>query len=300
MVNENFHFQIGTFDCIVVSDGEVTYSDPAHIFFVNAPKKRLKHVLREHNLDIERWRQYVSTYSSLLINTGQHKVMVDTGAGALEPTTGRLIPNLKAEGMAPDDIDTIILTHGHPDHIGGNTSSQGKPTFPNARHIMWKDEWDFWTSDPNLAKLNVDESIKEALTKFAHNNLLPIQGQLDLLDHETEIVPGIRAIAASGHTPGHMAVEVTSGNEQLLHVSDAVLHQIHLEQPDWYSVFDLAPEQAVTTRHQLLTRAVDKKALVLASHFPFPSLGYVVRKGEGWWWQPMEITGSDFDRSSMD
>jgi len=162
---------------------------------------------------------------------------------------------------------------------------------------MWKDEWDFWTSDPNLAKLNVDESIREALIKFARNNLLPIQVQLDLLDHETEIVPGIRAVAASGHTPGHMAVEVTSGNEQLLHVSDAVLHQIHLEQPDWYSVFDLAPEKAVNTRHQLLNQAADKKVLVLASHFPFPSLGYVVSKEEGWRWQPIETTGSQTERS---
>jgi len=293
LANETFHFRLGTFNCVVVSDGAVAYSDPAHIFFVNAPKKRLEKELRKHNLDLERWKQYVSQYSSLLIDTGQHKLMVDTGAGDLEPTTGRLIPNLRAEGIAPDDIDTIILTHGHPDHIGGNIDSQGKPTFPNARYVMWRDEWDFWTSEPNLAKLDVDEGVKEALIKFAHNNLLPIQGQLDLLDRETEIVPGICAVAALGHTPGHMTVEVTSGNEQLLHVSDAVLHQIHLEQPDWYSAFDLSPEDAVNTRHQLLTRATKKKALVLASHFPFPSLGYVVRKGEGWRWQPIGITDSD-------
>ena len=151
---------------------------------------------------------------------------------------------------------------------------------------MWKDEWNFWTSEQ--AELKLDEHVKELLLAFARKNLPPIKGQLDLVDHETEIVPGIRAVAAPGHTPGHMALAISSRGEQLLVISDAALHPIHLEQPDWYAAVDFAPEQAVATRRRLLNRASAEKAMVLAFHFPFPGLGHVVQKGEGWQWQPIE------------
>ena len=287
MNTEIYRFKVGTFECRAVSDGTHAYPYvPA--WFVNAPNERLEQVLREHNLDPE---QYVSPYSCLVINAGQHRVLVDTGAGTMAPTAGKLILNLQGEGIAPEDIDTVILTHGHLDHIGGNTDNASKPAFPNARYVMWKDEWDFWTSEPSLAELDVPEHIKEELLTFARNNLPPIQGQLVLVDHETEIVPGIRAVAAPGHTPGHMAVAISSGSEQLVCISDAALHPIHLEHPDWYAIFDFAPEQTVTTRRQLLNRAAAEKALVHAFHFPFPGLGHVVQKGEGWQWQPIEMTG---------
>ena len=295
MSAENYRFNVGSFEFIVVRDGTFAYPYPAkNVFinyFVNAPRDRLRQVLGEHNLDPEQWEQYVSPYSALLISTGQRRVLVDTGAGGLAPTTGKLIPNLKAEVIAPEDIDTVILTHGHPDHIGGNIDREGKPAFPNARYVMWKDEWDFWTSEPNLEELKIDEHGKEVLAMVARNNLLPIQDRLDLIDYETEIVPGIRAVAAPGHTPGHMAVAVASESEQLLDISDTVLHPIHLEESDWYSAVAFAPEEVVTTRRRLLNRAAAEKALVLAFHFPFPGLGRVVQKGEGWQWQPIETRG---------
>jgi len=214
---------------------------------------------------------------------------VDTGAGSLAPTTGRLLQNLQAEGITPEDIETVILTHGHPDHIGGNIDAEGKPAFPNARYVMWKNEWDFWTSEQ--AEQRLEEHVREVLLKFARENLPPIQGQVDLFDRETEIVPGIRAVTAPGHTPGHMALEVSSESEQLLCISDAALHPIHLEQPEWHATVDFDPEQVVATRRRLLDRAAARKALVLAFHFPFPGLGRVVQKGEGWQWQPIETTG---------
>jgi len=286
---ERYRFKVGRFECIVINDGTFAYPYPAHLFFVNAPKEHLEQVLRRYNLAIEQWEQHVSPYLSLLINTGQHRALVDTGAGRLEPTTGKLIPNLKAEGIAPEDIDTVILTHGHPDHVGGNFDSEAKPAFPNARYIMWKDEWDFWTLEPDLAELEVDEHIKKLLITFAHNNLPPIRDQLDLVNHETEIIPRIRVVAAPSHTPGHIAVAITSNGEELLRISDAAIHPIHLEQPDWYAAVDLAPEQTVTTRQRLLKRAATKKALVFAFHFHFPGLGHVVGRGEGWQWKPIEI-----------
>ena len=291
MSNENFSFQLGTFECSIVSDGTFAYPHPTQIFFANAPKEQLEQVLRKHNLDPEQWEQYVSPYSSLVINTGQHRVLVDTGADGLAPTTGKLIPNLQVNGITPEDIDTVILTHGHPDHIGGTIDRDGKPAFPNARYIMWKSEWDFWTTEPNLAELKVDKRIKEVIIRVARKNLPPIQDQLDLVDHETEIVPGIRAVAAPGHTPGQMAVAVASDSKRLLYISDVVIHPIHLDQPDWYAAVDLAPEQVVTTRRQLLHWAAAEKTLVHAFHFPFPSLGYVIQKGERWQWRSIDTTG---------
>jgi glyoxylase-like metal-dependent hydrolase (beta-lactamase superfamily II) len=175
-------------------------------------------------------------------------------------------------GYEVKDIDTVILTHGHPDHIGGTLDTRGKPAFPNARYVMLKDEWDFWMSKPNFMHLKLGDELKQFILMSARKNLPPIQEQLVLIDHETEILPGIVAIAAPGHTPGHMALAISSGGEQLLHISDTVLYPIHMEQPDWYPAFDFAPEQASVTKHKLLNRAAAEKVMVFAFHFPFPHI----------------------------
>jgi glyoxylase-like metal-dependent hydrolase (beta-lactamase superfamily II) len=290
MNTDIFRFKLGDFDCVAVSDGTHTYAPPtfpppAIFLFANAPKERLEPVLREHNLQPEQWLEWTSPYICLAVNTGKHQVLVDTGADGLAPSTGKLVQNLKAVGIAPEHIDTVILTHGHPDHIGGNTDSEGKLTFPDARYVMWKGEWDFWTS--GQAETKLDEHVRERQLKFARRNLPPIQGRLKLVDCETEITPGIRALAAPGHTPGQMALAISSRGKQLLCVSDVVLHPIHLEQPEWCAGTDFSPQQVVATRRRLLKRAVTQSALVLAFHFPFPGLGHVMRKGEAWQWQPI-------------
>jgi glyoxylase-like metal-dependent hydrolase (beta-lactamase superfamily II) len=293
MSAETFPFQVGAFDCIVVKDGSYAYPYPAQNifinFFVNATIEHLEQVLRKHDLDPEQWEEYVSPYVSLVINTRQNLVLVDTGAGGIAPTTGKLIQTLQSRGITPEDFDTVILTHGHPDHIGGNIDKAGNPAFPNARYILWKDEWEFWTSEPNLDELKISDHGKELLVEVAQDNLLPLRDQIELISQDTEIVTGIRVILAPGHTPGHMVVEVLSGSDQLLYISDTVLHPIHLQKPDWYSAVAINPRQVVETRSQILDMASKEKMLTLASHFTFPSLGYVLQKEEGWDWQPIGL-----------
>jgi glyoxylase-like metal-dependent hydrolase (beta-lactamase superfamily II) len=294
MTTNIYRFQVGDFQCVAVSDGTHTYAPPtfpppAIFLFANAPREHLEKALSEHNLNPEQWTEWVSPYICLVVSTGEHQVLVDTGAGGLAPTTGKLVQNLRTAGITPEDIDTVIITHGHPDHIGGNTDTAGKLVFPNARYVMWRDEWDFWNSEE--ATLKLGEHVREVLLVYAHKNLPPIQDQLGLIDRETDILPGIQAIAAPGHTPGHMALAISSRDEQLLCVSDTVLHPIHMEQPEWHAAVDFNPEQVQATRRRILKRAVAEKALVLAFHFPFPGLGHVSQSGDTWQWKPISTTG---------
>jgi glyoxylase-like metal-dependent hydrolase (beta-lactamase superfamily II) len=152
-----------------------------------------------------------------------------------------------------------------------------RPVFGDARHILGRVAWEFWTSDDALRKS------PRAELAVARRTLEAIRERLDLVDGGREIVPGFSAIPAPGHTPGHLAVSVRSGYERLLYTADTALHLLHLAHPEWTSTFDLSPQEAVVSRRRIFDLAAEAGALVMGHHLP--GLGRVVRSGEGWEWR---------------
>ena len=277
-MGDSYRLKIGDFQCLVVNDGG--FVGNAHMLFANAPEDELLQVLQRYGHEPD---HLPSTWTCLLIKTPNNVVLVDTGFGTGSEYGGQLLPLLREEGFQPQDIDTVILTHGHADHIGGCVDGTGNVTFSEATYYMWRDEWDFWTTETTLRESS------EWAASIARQKLPPLAGQLQTLDKETEIVPGIRVIAAPGHTTGHIAVEVASRGEYLLDMVDVALHPIQIEYPEWYSQLDQIPEQTVATRQAIYSRAAEQNALVLAFHFsPFPSLGHITKQDRRWKWQPLQ------------
>ena len=214
---------------------------------------------------------------------GSHAAQVFPGLDHSTSVTGLLLENLRSSGVEPSEIDTVIITHAHPDHVGGTLNDRGVLVFSNAHYLISGEEWAYWNSDDATTKA------PPFMVDAARRNLEPLKDRLTLVEDASEAVPGVRAIATPGHTPGHIALSVASDGERLLHISDAVLYPLHLEHPEWTPVFDMLPEQASASKRRIFDLAAEEDALVFAHHFPpFPSVGHV-RKGEqGWRWQPID------------
>jgi glyoxylase-like metal-dependent hydrolase (beta-lactamase superfamily II) len=214
-------------------------------------------------------------------------VLIDTGFGANAPTTGYLLPALEAEGIAAGDIDVVLLTHLHADHFGSVADAAGKPAFPNARYLINRAEYEFWWAEPSLVELPIPDDFKTLFREGAKGALVALEGALEQIEPGDEIAPGVTTLAAPGHTPGHLAVEVESDGERLLHIVDAAGDPVlHLQHPDWFFAPDNWPGQEILTRRQLFDRAAQEELLVLTYHFAFPGLGHVRPDGDGWLWEP--------------
>jgi glyoxylase-like metal-dependent hydrolase (beta-lactamase superfamily II) len=286
--NKYYQFNIGRFDCLSVSDGTYDYN-PLHIFPRDMTEDQVKEFLSDYNLQTDK---LVSPYTFLFVDTGEHKILTDMGAGKLGPDTGKLLGNLKEAGVRPEDIDIVFITHAHPDHIGGTLDDEDNPNYPNARYFMSKDEWDFWFSEEAFEKVreHLSQIVPvDVFMKVARGQLGPVKDRIKLITEESEIIPGIRVHFTPGHTPGHMVVSFSSEGEELFNVGDAILFPFLIERPDLRPVVDIMPDLADASKRRLCDLITEKNAWVLAQHFsPFPSLGHIIKKGEGWQWQPVQ------------
>jgi glyoxylase-like metal-dependent hydrolase (beta-lactamase superfamily II) len=279
MSNNSHFFKIGDFQALVIRDSGGPQAWDS--FFPTVNSRELHQAFSQYNFSIHD----IMEVMCLLIRAGKHLILVDTGWGVQsQMITGKLFQNLEAEGIRRQDIDMVINSHGHPDHIGGNTDNDGKPAFPNARYVMCRKEWEFWTSMPLLSE--IDERFRYTMLETVQKNLIPLKDRFELIDDEAEILPGIESFQAPGHTPNQIVLLISSGKERLFCIFDMAHHPIQFLRPSWTVPLDLQPEQAATTRKQFLSEKLTSDTLVFACHFPFPGLGRLIKRDDGWLWQP--------------
>jgi glyoxylase-like metal-dependent hydrolase (beta-lactamase superfamily II) len=261
-----FQFKVGKYECAAVTDGYLVVPGPPPAG--GSGKPDMQH---GQKMDV----------ISLLIDTGSKKILIDSGCGdAFQSTTGQLLQNLKEAGIRPADIDVVIYTHGHMDHVAGSFDKQGQCVFSRARFMAARREFEWWKTGKERAQL-------QPMFAAARKNCLTMPERFDLIEDNAEALPGIRLMLAPGHTPGNSILEISSDGQRLLCIGDLAHSQIEFTRPDFYSFLDVDPEEAIRSRNQVLTQAAGSGILVLASHFPFPGLGHIKMENGLITWQPI-------------
>jgi len=227
------------------------------------------------------------SFTALLVNIGTKLVLIDTGtAGQVADTAGTMLDNLRIAGVDPKAIDTILISHFHPDHIDGIKTKDGEKIFPNAEILVPEPEWAFWMDDANMSR--AEGAVKRYFLN-ARRIFGDIAKEVRQFKPDAEVAPGIVSVAAYGHTPGHTAFAVHSGNRSMLAMSDTVRNPyLFARYPDWQPTFDMDGPQAVLSRRQMLDRVVADRMLVEAYHFPFPACGHMVKTATGYELVPIE------------
>jgi glyoxylase-like metal-dependent hydrolase (beta-lactamase superfamily II) len=222
------------------------------------------------------------TVNAYLINTGDHLILIDTGAGThFGPTLGGLLANLRAAGYEPDQVDMVLLTHMHVDHLGGLINEDEEPTFPDATVWVAQAENDYWLSE-HIAATMPEE--RQRFFELARKNAEPYQAEEQwhtFNGGEIVLVPGVRAIKADGHTPGHTAFVIESEEQKLVIWGDIVhAHAVQFARPEVSIEFDVDKQRAVATRKALFQELAASGTLVAGMHLPFPGIGRIRAEGQ--------------------
>ncbi|MEO8457487.1 MAG: MBL fold metallo-hydrolase [Chloroflexota bacterium] len=282
-------FRIGDFELLVVSDG--TIRQDAGATFGLIPRVMWEQYVPD--LD-EKYRLEVGL-NSLVIRGAGKTVLVDTGCGskvyrapgAMGIDGGALAPALLGNGILPSDIDVVLNTHLHFDHCGGNTWNDDgsvRPTFTRARYIIQKGEWD--------AAMHPNDRTRGT---YLSENFEPLEAakQLELVDGDAEIVPGVRLVRAPGHTEDHAVVEIESGGDYALYIGELSQHPVQLERLAWISAFDIMPVVSLETKKRFVEKLVEKNGTIVSVHHDYPGLGKLQQDGRLRHWQPLNENGAD-------
>src|SRR5712691_504656 len=270
-----YRYKVGQFECISVNDGARTFPMPEG-FVRNVPKDQ---ALAAAEASYMPKGMVTVPFNPQLINTGSKLVLIDTGFGPTpNAPIGLLTANMAAAGIDPKAVDIVVISHLHPDHTNGIKNAEGGLVFPNAEIKVPAVDWAFWMSDDNMAKAPND-----MMKNYFTNTRKVYAGLADKVtkyEWGKEVAPGITALDTAGHTPGHTAFAVASGNARILVQSDVTnIPELFLRNPDWHVAFDIDPQHAAQTRRKFYDMAAAEKALVVGFHFTFPSIGHVEKDG---------------------
>jgi glyoxylase-like metal-dependent hydrolase (beta-lactamase superfamily II) len=283
----DYRFVLGSFEVTTILDSKVVREGLSPSYGGEAAADAVHALACANRIDPSR---YEHPFIPLLVNTGQELVLFDTGNGALQREyeqfrgrlpDGQLVARMRLAGYEPEDVDVVVITHGHPDHIGGLMEA-GQPVFPKARYVFSAAEFDFWKRGENVR--DARKFNRELFVRLA----VPLADRASFIVPGAEIVPGIRAIDAAGHSPGMMAYLIESEGRRLLNWADACSHYVvALQRPDLALDMDDDKDRAAATRKRLLDMAADDDLLVAGYHMPFPGIGLVERRQAGGYrWVP--------------
>jgi glyoxylase-like metal-dependent hydrolase (beta-lactamase superfamily II) len=273
-------YKLGGLEVSAISDGQVTLDQPWTVFGENQDPERVKKLSRRFSLPEDK---HTITFTPLVVNTGNELVLFDTGWGSGNPGRGQMADSLAAAGYKLDEIDVVVLTHCHPDHMGGLMDGD-KPVFPNARYVVGETEYNYWT---NPAQASGGTKDFYELTKA---KLVPLAAKTTFVKDGGTVASGISAIATHGHTPGHMSYRLESEGKQAIVTGDVCNHVIlSMQKPKWHVLFDMNKEASVATRMKLMDMAAADRIPLIGYHFPFPAIGFVSvseRGGRHYHWEP--------------
>ena len=275
MPPETHRFKVGTFEIVVVKDGARPSDNPQEIFGTNQTPEVVGALLEANFLPADK---FVNSFSPTLVNTGSDVILFDTGFGEAGRANGngRLLEGLTAAGYKREDVTIVVLTHLHGDHIGGLMEG-GAPAFPNARYITGQTEYDFWV-DPARAGTPAEGGHKGVLA-----NVKPLADKMTFIKDGAEVAPGIHAIEAFGHSPGHLVFHVESEGKGLVLTADTSNHYVlSLQRPDWEVKFDMDKTKAAVARKMGFDMIAADRLPFIGYHMPFPAVGFIERQAQGY------------------